>query len=449
MTKRSLGLAAALVGALGCSLAAAAPSRAPSSAVTSRAGATAPTSDGTTSGPPVRVGLERIAGGEGNQLADKRIGLVVHAASVTEDGRHAIDVFRDRKLDVVRLFSPEHGLRGRAAAGQSVESGRDPASGLPVVSLFGKHRQPSAGDLADLDVLVFDLQGAGVRFYTYVSTLILCLEAAADSGIEMVVLDRPNPLGGERVEGPLSAPREIVPRSFVNTAPGPLVHGLTLGEMARYVNAGLERPAKLSVITMTGWQRSMTWVDTGRTWVPPSPNLRSAEAALAYPGTALLEATNLSEGRGTEAPFLLLGAPWLDPAHLRTPLSAGRSGGGSIPRIDLGAPGFELAPTSFTPRASPAAPSPKHVDQPCSGYRVHVTDSAAAQPYRLGVSLLMALHRQPGFEWRRQGEALTWLVGTPCLLANLEGGKTVDEIVAADAADHQAWERDREDALLY
>lgn len=386
---------------------------------------------------PVQVGLERIAAGEGTELAGKRIGLVVHAASVTEDGRHAIDVFRGRHFNVVRLFSPEHGLRGRAAAGESVESGRDPVGDLPVVSLYGEHRQPTPSDLEGLDVLVFDLQGAGVRFYTYVSTLILCLEAAADAEIEMVVLDRPNPLGGERVEGPLSAPRDALPQSFVNTAPGPLVHGLTLGEMARYVNAGLEHPTKLSVIAMTGWQRSMTWAATGRTWVPPSPNLRTAEAAMAYPGTALIEGTNLSEGRGTEAPFLLLGAPWLDPARIHAP------------RLESATPGFELTPKSFTPAGSPAAPNPKHVDQPCRGFRVRVTDPATAQPYRLGVSLLAALHRLDEFEWRRQGEALTWLVGTPQLLADLQAGKTVDEIVAADAADHQAWRRDRKEALLY
>jgi len=381
---------------------------------------------------PVLVGLERVAAGEGTELAGKRIGLVVHAASVTEGGRHAIDVFRDRKLDVVRLFSPEHGLRGRAAAGESVDSGRDPISDLPVVSLYGEHRQPTPSDLEDIDVLVFDLQGAGVRFYTYVSTLILCLEAAADAGVEMVVLDRPNPLGGERVEGPLSAPRDVVPQSFVNTAPGPLVHGLTLGEMARYVNATLDRQTSLSVIAMSGWQRSMTWTETGRTWVAPSPNLRTAEAALAYPGTALIEGTNLSEGRGTEAPFLLLGAPWLDPT-----------------RLEIVVPGFKLSPERFIPVGSPAAPNPKFVDQPCHGLHVGVIDRAAAEPYRLGVSLLSVLHLQPGFEWRRQGEALTWLVGTPRLLTDLQAGKSVDEIVATDAADHRAWRSDRKEALIY
>ncbi len=219
-------------------------------------------------GLPVRVGLERLAG-ETRALAGKRLGLIVHAASVTADGRHAVEVLRGRGLDVVRLFAPEHGLRGEAAAGEGIESGRDPVSGLPVVSLYGERRKPAPADLAGLDTLVFDLQDAGVRFYTYASTLILALEAAAEAGLDFVVLDRPNPLGGERVEGPVSAPRDVVPSSFLNLAPGPLVHGLTLGEMATYINARLDRPARLTVVRMEGWTREMTWADTGRPWVPP------------------------------------------------------------------------------------------------------------------------------------------------------------------------------------
>jgi uncharacterized protein YbbC (DUF1343 family)/CubicO group peptidase (beta-lactamase class C family) len=383
-------------------------------------------------GLPVRVGLERVAAGEAGALAGKRLGLIVHAASVTADGRHAVEVLRGRRLDVVRLFAPEHGLRGEAAAGEGVESGRDAVSGLPVVSLYGERRKPAPADLAGLDALVFDLQDAGVRFYTYSSTLILALEAAAEAGLEFVVLDRPNPLGGERVEGPLSAPRDVVPSSFLNLAPGPLVHGLTLGEMATYINARLDRPARLTVVRMEGWTREMTWADTGRPWVPPSPNLRSAEAALAYPGTALLEVTNVSEGRGTEAPFLILGAPWLDSST-----------------VTISLPGFHLEPVSFTPRSSPAAPHPKYADRECHGVRVRVTDPAAADPYRLGVTLLAILSRQPGFEWRNNGDALTHLVGTPRLLQDLRAGKTAEEILAAETANHAAWRRDRQPALLY
>ncbi len=386
--------------------------------------------------PRVSVGLERLAAGAADDLAGKRLGLIVHAASVTAGGRHAIDVVRGRGLDVVRLFSPEHGLRGRAAAGEEVASGRDPKSGLPVVSLYGERKKPAPTDLEGLDALVFDLQGAGVRFYTYVSTLILCLEAAGEAGIEFVVLDRPNPLGGERVAGPVAAPREVVPASFVNLAPGPLVYGLTMGEMARWVNADLEQPARLSVVTMVGWARAMTWADTGRRWVAPSPNLRSADAALAYPGVALLEASNVSEGRGTPQPFLALGAPWVDPARIRSAV-AGRI------------PGFELSATRFTPRGSPAAPAPKFPDLECSGLEVRVADRALAEPYRLGLTLVEALAREPGFEWRRGGDALTWLLGTPRIYQDLSAGRSAEEILAADSADHAAWRATRQAALLY
>jgi uncharacterized protein YbbC (DUF1343 family) len=380
----------------------------------------------------VQVGLDRLAAGKDEILRGKRLGLVVHAASITVEGRHAIDVLQDRNLDVVRLFSPEHGLRGRAAAGEQVGNGVDPGSGLPVVSLYGSRRQPAAEDLADLDVLVFDLQGAGVRFYTYVSTMMLCLEAAAEVGLEFVVLDRPNPLGGERVEGPVSAPRDVVPASFVNMAPGPLVHGLTLGEMARYVNADLDRPANLTVIPMQGWERSMVWADTGRAWVSPSPNLRSADAALAYPGTVILEATNVTEGRGTPTPFLLVGSPWLNTSQ-----------------VEVAVPGFELEPTRFTPESSPVTPQPKFQNRECNGFRVVVSDAAIAEPYRLGLSLVTEMMQQPNFEWRRDGEALTWLFGTDRLIEDLEAGISVEEILAADHSDHSVWRNTRQASLLY
>ena len=250
--------------------------------------------------------------------------------------------------------------------------------------------------------------------------------------MEFVVLDRPNPLGGERIEGPTSAPRDIVPESFVNMAPGPLVHGLTLGEMARFVNQSLEKPARLTVVAMKGWRRGMTWTDTGRTWVPPSPNLRSPEAAIAYPGVCLLEASSVSAGRGTASPFLFFGTPWIRPSELQ-----------------VSVPGFELEPASFTPSASPAAPNPKFLDQECHGMRIRVTDPAAAQTYRLGVELLAALQNRDGFKWGRDGESLTRLVGTPRLLDDLRQGRTVEQIIEADRAAHESWRRARASALLY
>lgn len=390
-------------------------------------------------GATVEVGLERVAAGHGAPLRGRRVGLVAHAASVTAGGRHAIDVLREAGVDVVRVFAPEHGLRGQAAAGERVASGRDPVSGLPVVSLYGAHTRPKPADLDGLDALVVDLQDAGVRFYTYAGTLLLCLEAAADAGIALVVLDRPNPLGGERVEGPWSDPRAIAGASLMNLTPGTLVHGLTLGELARFANAGRARPARLSVVTMKGWRRTMLWGDTGRAWVAPSPNLCSAEAALVYPGVALLEATNASEGRGSPAPFVTCGAPWLSAADTRS-LAA------SLRRALVGV-AFE--PATFTPRASPAAPQPKHEGVACHGWRLHVSQPRAMSPYALGVHLLEALARRPGFAWRDDGAALVRLMGTRALLEALRGGVSPERILADDQAGRARWRLERASALLY
>jgi len=376
--------------------------------------------------------LERIGAEKGGPLRGLRVGLVAHAASVTKDGRHAIDVLRKSGIDVRRLFGPEHGLRSRAAAGEKLPGGIDPESGLPVVSLYGERTKPDANDLRDLDALVVDLQDAGVRFYTYASTMILCLEAAAEAGIEVFVLDRPNPLGGERMEGPVRDP--ALATSLVSLAPGPLVHGLTLGEMARLVNAGLPRPARLTVVAMRGWRRPMTWAATGRLWVAPSPNLRTADAALAYPGVCLLEATNVSEGRGTEAPFLLFGAPWVRPEEVARTVRAD---------------GFRFEPTSFTPVASPAAPSPKHLGALCRGLRVVVTDAHAARPYALGLALLAALRREPDFRWTREGAGFDTLLGTRRVREALERGESAEAVLAADQPALEAFARDRRRVLLY
>ena len=384
-------------------------------------------------GGPLQVGLDVVDAETPPRFKGKKVGLVVNGASLTGDLRWAGDVLLKQGVEVVRLFTPEHGLLMRAADGAEVPDSKHERTGLPIVSLYGTKKKPTPEDLRGLDVLVVDLQDAGVRFYTYMSTLLLCIEAAGEAGVEVVVLDRPNPLGGERVEGPMPD-RDAVPASFVNMAPGPLVHGMTPGEMARLVNGAHRKPAKLTVVAMKGWTRSMTWADTGRKWIAPSPNLRDAEAALAYPGVALLEATNVSEGRGTETPLLLLGAPWVKAADLAAAALA---------------PGFTLEPTTFTPQASESAPDPKHKGVECNGVRVHVADPQAAQPYALGVSLLRALRTQPGFEWRDKGAALDRLVGTRKLREALERGDTVEAIVGADKSAIEAFKERRKPALLY
>jgi len=379
------------------------------------------------------VGLERLEAEGGKVLLGRRVGLVAHGASVTADGRHAVTILRALKLDLRRLFSPEHGLRGAAAAGEVVASTTDSASGLPVVSLYGARKKPALEDLRDLDVLVIDLQDAGVRFYTYASTMMLCLDAAAEAGIEVVILDRPNPLGGDLVAGPVANPSEVK-ASLLSMTPGPLVHGLTLGEMARLLNARRAKPAALRVVEMTGWRREMRWRDTGRPWTAPSPNLRSADAALAYPGTCLLEATNVAEGRGTESPFLLIGAPWMEPARLLRGLAT---------------PGFRLEAASFKPRASPAAPEPKYDGVLCAGVRVWPLAPSPRDGYRLGLTLLHALRTEPQFQFLRAGAALDTLLGTTTVREAIERGESVDEVLMRDEAGQAAFRRERAAALLY
>ncbi len=383
----------------------------------------------------VRTGLDVVVDERGAPLRGKRVGLLVHAASRTADGTHAIDALMASGVLVVKLFGAEHGFRGLAAAGLGVDDEKDAKSGLPVISLYGRKSAPRPEDLEGLDVFAVDLQDAGVRFYTFASTMMLCLEACVEAGLPMMVLDRPNPLGGERIEGPVSAPESEVSRSLVNMTPGPLVHGLTMAEIARVVNAARERKAELSVVRMTGWSRGTSWADTGLPWVNPSPNLRSADACLAYPGTCLLEGTTASEGRGTDAPFLEVGAPWLK--------------AGEMARV-VRVPGFSCEPTTFTPRSSPAAQSPKHLNLVCQGLDIKVSDARKAEPYRLGVTLLVEMKRRHReFAWLGDGSGFDRLVGTGSLRAAIDRGDSVDSILAADSPAIERFRKSRAASLLY
>jgi uncharacterized protein YbbC (DUF1343 family) len=399
--------------------------------------------------PAVKVGLEVLEAEKAASLKGRKVGLVAHPASVTASGRHALDVLRNAGVDVVRILAPERALRTRGAAWDKVSHNLDgtpwnerpkaPAqtwvdieTGLPIVGLFSDQAWLKADDLKGLDVLVFDLQDAGTRLFTNSGLLVLAIDAAAAAGVELVVLDRPNPLGGERVEGPAVAGSGPKAARLTHVAPGPLVPGVTLGELAQIANARRDKPARLRVVAMKGWRRSMLWPDTGRAWPVPSPNLRSFEAALAYAGVSLLEATTLSEGRGTETPFQLLGAPGLSLA----------------PLLALSVPGFGLAQVKFTPRPSASAMNPKHANHECGGVRVDITQPRAARPYQLGIALLRATHGQPSFQWRSP-TALDELLGSPKVRLALERGDSVASIVGADAEAIEAFKKERARALLY
>ncbi len=380
--------------------------------------------------PAVRVGAEELGSSPaGRRLRGMRVGLIANAASVTGDGRPSVLALRAHGVKVVRLFAPEHGFRGRGAAGALLGDSR--AYGVPVVSLYGDRLAPTARDLRGLDALVYDLQDVGVRFYTYVSTEILAMRAAARAGVPFVVLDRPNPLGGELVAGPVRRG----PPTFVATAPGPLVYGLTSGEMARYVNARSRPRAKLTVIRMRGWRRDMTWAQTGRRWTPPSPGLRTPQAALTYPGLALFEGTVVSVGGGTNRSYRMLCAPWL---RDRRALAAHAS--------KLGIP---ATPLTVVPRPVPSAREPKFLGRRCRGALLHPRADRAVDGYAVGLGLLVRLRRSPRFRWLQGGELTDAVVGTPLLRRRVDAGWSLERILAAEARSVRAWRVLRAPHLLY
>lgn len=329
-----------------------------------------------------QIGLEVLRDLQPGELSDCRIGLLMNQASVDQRFRYACDVIHDiwpRQLR--RLFSPQHGFWGEQQANmiESADTRYRPLN-LPVHSLYSSTRCPTPECLQDLDVLMIDLQDVGTRVYTFIWTMFECLRACAAAGVRIVILDRPNPLGGLVVEGPLVADGF---RSFVGNAAIPMRHGLTIGELALLLNAETGLKASVSIIPMRGWNRSMLWADTRRNWVLPSPNMPWPATAFVYPGQVLLEGTNLSEGRGTTRPFEFCGAPWLDPDELVS----------RIPRQN----GVELQPIRFRPTFD------KWQGQTCGGLAIHVTDSAAVRSFRLTLEILSAVRTLAPDEFRWLG----------------------------------------------
>jgi uncharacterized protein YbbC (DUF1343 family) len=389
----------------------------------------------------VRTGAERLADEGFTRLAGRRIGLIANHTSRV-DSVHLADRLAEAGISLVALFGPEHGMRGDAAAGAEVADGRDLRTGVPVYSLYGSQRRPSPAHLADVDVLVFDIQDVGARFYTYISTMGLAMQAAAEAGVEFLVLDRPNPLGGDLVEGFVLEEDQA---SFVGAYPIPIVHGLTVGELARMVQGeqwldGLDALV-LDVVPMTGWRRKMKWTDIGRPWIPTSPNIPDAETAYLYPGTCLFEAVAASEGRGTPESFRLLGAPWVDAGRLADTLEAAAW------------PGLRADPTTFTPEPMPGrADAPRFAHQPLHGVRLGVTDAGALRPVAVGVALVEAFYRQAPPNVRAEFLNAEWmdrLAGTRRLRVQLTEGVPAREIAAGWGAEVEAFRLRRAPYLLY
>jgi uncharacterized protein YbbC (DUF1343 family) len=342
------------------------------------------------------------------------------------------------------ILAPEHGFRGAAEAGVKVASGVDPRTGVKVHSLYGKTRKPTPQMLRDLDVLVFDIQDIGVRYYTYISTMGLAMQAAAEAGIPFLVLDRPNPLGGAYASGFVL---EQALRSFVGQYPIPQVHGLSAAELASLIKgermlAGMEK-LELRVMLAEGWQRSMLWPATGLGWLAPSPNIVSFDTALAYAGTGLLEATSASDGRGTTRPFTTIGAPWVDAARLADELG-GR-----------GLPGVRFEATRFTPQPiAGLASAPRHAGSLVQGVRIVVADPGAFRPVETGIHVLEALQVQASSRRAvppliQQPSFLARLAGTRRLGAMLEAGAGAAEIVSAWEEELSRFNAVRARYLLY
>lgn len=332
-------------------------------------------------GTGIETGAEVLARSGFAMLSGKRVGLITNQTGKVGD-RHLVDLMAEAEnVRLTAIFAPEHGFRGDVEAGKKVSGRVDEKTGVRVFSLYGDTRKPTQSMLRNIDVLVFDIQDIGVRFYTYISTMGLAMQAAAERGIPFVVLDRPNPLGGTYVSGFVLNPRYT---SFVGQYPLPIVHGLTVGELALMIKGEAWLSDLLSldliVVKIEGWDRSLRWQDLGRDWVATSPNIPSFESALLYPGIGIVGETAVNEGRGTDGPFTRFGAPWLDADQLAQHLSA------------LQLPGVRFEATVYKPRSIPGvAANPRHLKERVRAVRVFITDPDVVEPLEIGMHALAFL----------------------------------------------------------
>ena len=383
---------------------------------------------------PVRSGLDRLPEA-GELLSGLRVGLIANPSSLDASFRHAREVVAGLPgVRLAALFAPEHGFD---ATEQDLVEIPDGEGRIPLFSLYGPERRPTARMLEGLDVLVFDIQDIGSRYYTYIWTMAHAMEAAAEHGRRIVVLDRPNPIGGAAVEGNLIRDDH---RSFVGLYPLPNRHGMTAGEIAGLLNRRHGIGADLVVIGCSGWRREAWLDDSGLAFVPPSPNMPTLDTAAVYPGACLLEGTNLSEGRGTTRPFEICGAPWVEGERLAAALREERL------------PGVRFRPVRFRPTFH------KFAGEECGGVMQHVGDRGAYRPWRTGIALLRQLRRlwpgafawrEPPYEYETERLPIDILAGGPELRKAVEADRTVDEIAAAAGAARDGFDGIRDSFLLY
>ena len=369
----------------------------------------------------VQTGLEVFLESPLEWISDQRLGLLCNPASIDSEFRHSrLRIHQHFSGKLSALYSPQHGfLADRQANMVESDDTTDPVTQLPVFSLYGRTRIPTRQMFEPIDVLIIDLQDAGTRVYTFIYTMSYCMEAAGRYGKKILVLDRPNPIGGEIVEGNCMSPDCV---SFVGRFPIPMRHGLTIGELALMFNRYFDVGCDLEVVPMKHWSRNMYFMDTGLHWIPPSPNLPTAESAMVYPGQVLWEGTNISEGRGTTKPFEIFGAPFIDPQRIL-------SDPGS-----LHLPGVKLRETAFEPTAD------KWKNQLCHGCQIHITDRQEFRPYTAGLTLLQAVirHHRDQFEWKPppyeyefKRLPIDLIIGSKKIRKSLEKGEPVADITAS------------------
>ncbi len=374
---------------------------------------------------PVQTGIDVLRAEGFKRLSGRRVGLLTNHTGRARDGATTIDLLHEAPgVTLVALFSPEHGIRG--ILDSKVPSSRDEKTGLPIYSLYGETRRPTDEMLEGIDAMVIDLQDIGARFYTYMSSMAYVMEEAAPRGIEVFVLDRPNPINGWQVEGPLQDASE---GAFTSYFPMPVRHGMTLGELATLFNEERKIGARLTVVEMEGWRRDAWWDDTGLMWVNPSPNMRNLWQATMYPGIGAIEFSNLSVGRGTDGPFQHVGAPWIDGVRLAEALNA------------RGLPGIRFYPVTFTPTAS------RHAKERCEGVYLVVTDRNAVRPVRVGLEIVSVVAKL--FPGRLDLGRTAVLYGSADQLARAVKGESTDEIVRSWAAAEASWHTLRAKYLRY
>lgn len=384
--------------------------------------------------PRVKTGLEVLITEKLDLVMGQRIGLITNHSAVMPDLTHATDALISAGVNLTALFSPEHGIRGQIADGAQIPSSIEPKTGLTVHSLHGETRKPTAAMLECVDILLFDIQDVGARFYTFLYTMALSMQACGELGKRLIVLDRPNPIGGTALEGPVLDPQFS---SFVGMYPIPIRYGLTIGEIARLFGIEFRVNPEVDVVSMHGWDRSMDYDATGLIWVPPSPGIPTLDTAFAYPGTCLLEGTNVSEGRGTTIPFQVFGAPWIDSNALTHELNS----------ADL--PGVRFRPVSFIPTSS------KYKDEACEGTQIHILNRKEFRPVLTGVKILEVIHQlwHDSFQFRAP-EAdgrhfFDLLAGTETLRTALLAGKTAEDITSTWTDQLERYESIRTNYLFY